>query len=697
MNRPTGRLQTRLIILTLTITLPLFLITLLISNYTAGQTLTRLADDSLRSTNQNLSLNLTSWFELNKGSLIQMSLSRDIESMDPLRQKPILQALTISNPNIYLASTTNTAGMNVTRSDQDGLIDYSDREWFQKAIGGQEIATQTLIGRTSRKPALVVSAPIRNDENQIIGVAMFATTLDALSRQVNLNRIGETGYAYIIDDKDQIVVHPDPEVTSELRKISDYPPVQALRSGVTGIYTFTDENGIKWRSYISKESNEWGVIVQAQNAEILAPVYRTRTNLIIMSILSIILLSIFTTLVARRIIGPINALTETAIAISGGDLNRIAPVQSNDEIGVLGSTFNEMTSKLRRSLEELQYGIQQRTSQLEHALRQLRTAAEISTSIVSLRDPQTLLQNVVDLVRERFDLYYVGLFISDERDEYALLRAGTGEAGEKMISEGHRLLIGGSSMIGWCIARREARISQEVVSESVRFKNPNLPLTRSEMALPIVGRNKVLGALSIQSSEPNAFTQDDILVLQGIADNLATALENSELQVQARQAIDEIRILNRSYVQTVWETAIQQHGQLEAQYHPARAKRKKHLSKSVTIPLIVRDNPIGEIEVEIPGEEISEEDAEFINALAVQTALAVENARLLEETQRNAQQEQQLNEMTALFSRAVSVEEILKTAISEIGRIPGISEISIRLAETESSNHNGHNPEETLA
>jgi GAF domain-containing protein/HAMP domain-containing protein len=695
MNRPTGKLQNRLILLTLSITLPLFAISLIISNLIASDALTNQADEFLRSINQNLTLNINSWFTLNQGSLLQMSLSRDIESMDPVRQKPILQALTISNPNIYLASTTDTQGMNVSRSDQDGLTDYSDRQWFKDAISGQEFAFQTLIGRTSRKPSLVIAAPIHNDNNQIVGVAMFATTLASLTDQVTISKIGKNGYAYIIDDQNRIVVHPDPEILTELRDASNYPPVAALRSGTNGLYIFTDSEGRKWRSYLSIAQNDWGVIVQAPNDEILAPAYQTRTNAIIIIIFSTILLSILTALVARRIIGPINALTETAVSISGGNLNRVAPVQTNDEIGILGTAFNEMTSKLRRSLEELQYGIQQRTAQLERALRQIRTAADISTAIVSIRDTQLLLQSVVDLIRERFDFYYVGLFLCDERDEYAILRAGTGEAGEKMIAEGHRLLIGGSSMIGWCIARREARISQEVISESVRFKNPNLPLTRSEMALPIIGRQKVLGALSIQSSEANAFTQDDILVLQSIADNLATALENAELQSQAQQAIEEVRILNRSYVTTSWETALQQHGELQAQYHTARSKRKKAALQTVKIPLILRDNQIGEIEIELPGE-LSEEDSEFINALAVQTTLAIENARLLEETQRNAQQEQQINQLTALFSQSVSIEEILKTAVEEIGKIPGISEISIRLSQTQPQD-NGHAPEEASA
>ena len=178
-----------------------------------------------------------------------------------------------------------------------------------------------------------------------------------------------------------------------------------------------------------------------------------------------------------------------------------------------------LTDELAFEQSSLQERIEQRTADLQRRVNQIRTAAEVSRSIGLLQQTEELYGKVVNLVRESFDLYYVGLFVV-EQSNFAVLKAGTGEAGHKMVNSGHRLSIGGNSMIGWSILHQEPRIALDIGSEPVRFNNPHLPDTRSELALPIIGNGKVLGALSIQSRLPEAFDQDDILVLQGIAEFL---------------------------------------------------------------------------------------------------------------------------------------------------------------------------------
>jgi PAS domain S-box-containing protein len=183
---------------------------------------------------------------------------------------------------------------------------------------------------------------------------------------------------------------------------------------------------------------------------------------------------------------------------------------------------------------------------LEHRSTQLQTAAEVSRAIGSILDPEALVPQVVDLVRERFNLYYAGLFLVDQTGEWtdepykwAVLRAGTGEAGQQMLRQGHKLEIGGSSMIGWCIANKQARITLDVGEDAVRFENPLLPKTRSELALPLISRGKPIGALTIQSEQEAAFSQEDIAALQTMADQMANAIANARLYNQAQREINE--------------------------------------------------------------------------------------------------------------------------------------------------------------
>ncbi len=189
--------------------------------------------------------------------------------------------------------------------------------------------------------------------------------------------------------------------------------------------------------------------------------------------------------------------------------------------------------------------------QMRRRALQLQTAAEVSRAASSILNLDELLPRVVDLIRERFDLYYVGLFLVEEipqgREDagrWAVLRAGTGEAGQKMIQAGHKLAIGGQSMIGGCVASGQARIALDVGEEAVRFDNPLLPLTRSEMALPLISRGRIIGAMTIQSAQPAAFSTEDITVLQTMADQLANAIENAHLFQERERRITELAIVN---------------------------------------------------------------------------------------------------------------------------------------------------------
>jgi GAF domain-containing protein/two-component sensor histidine kinase len=159
----------------------------------------------------------------------------------------------------------------------------------------------------------------------------------------------------------------------------------------------------------------------------------------------------------------------------------------------------------------------------------LHAAARVAKGITSILDPDALLQQTVDIICNEFGFYYAGVFLTDETGQWAVLRAGHGAAGAAMVAEGHKLAVGGNSMIGAATGRREARIALDVGEEAVFFKNPFLPKTRSEMALPLIVGNEVIGALTVQSVEEAAFTQEDISTLQTMADQLAIAIKNSRL------------------------------------------------------------------------------------------------------------------------------------------------------------------------
>ena len=339
---------------------------------------------------------------------------------------------------------------------------------------------------------------------------------------------------------------------------------------------------------------------------------------------------------------------------------------------------HSLASGIEDQQAELEHQIAMRTQAVERRSLQIRTAAEIARSISALLDPETILDQVVNLVHGRFHLYYVGVFLLDERGEYAVLKAGTGEAGQKMLAEGHQLGVGSGSMIGWTTANRQARIALDVGQDAVHFSNPYLPATRSELALPILAGQKMLGALTVQSTEEAAFDENDIIVLQGIADSLAVALENARLFSQTQQNLQEIQGLHRQYLARAWADIPHTQEELTYRFQPEAADEAVPLN-TIQVPLTLRDQKIGQIVLEMESSSLSAEQASFIDAVTTQTALALENARLLEETQRRAERERLAASISGSVWASTDIETILRTALQDLSRSLNASQAVIKL------------------
>lgn len=322
-----------------------------------------------------------------------------------------------------------------------------------------------------------------------------------------------------------------------------------------------------------------------------------------------------------------------------------------------------------------------RSGDLERRLVQIRAAADISRLITAELNPQILMQKVVDLIKERFELYYAGVFLMDETKRYAVLQTGTGEPGQKMVAEGHKLTVGGTSMVGWATANRQARIALDVGQEAIRFNNPHLPRTRSELALPLLRGQEPIGALTIQSTDPEAFDEDDIVVLQGIADSLATAIENAQFFQQIEDSLEEIKKLNRLYLREGWSTVVDSDNSLSYTAEVEGGSGEDGKVTTIDVPLMLRDQQvIGTISLQSDRKSWSQEEMEFIDAVSNQAAIALESARLLDESQKRVQREQALNELTARFSRSLDVDTLMQVVVQELGKLPKVSEVSLHMS-----------------
>jgi signal transduction histidine kinase/CheY-like chemotaxis protein/HAMP domain-containing protein len=265
---------------------------------------------------------------------------------------------------------------------------------------------------------------------------------------------------------------------------------------------------------------------------------------------------------------PIRRLTDSAVILAAGNWGHTVNIHTKDELGDLASAFNRMSSQIQDLIQErveleqrqredetarhelvereLAEKVAERTAELERRALQLQTAAEVSQGANSTLDLDKLLQRSVELIRQRFDLYYVGIFLLDAEGNHLWLMAGTGQAGDLMIQNRHKLALDETSMIGWCAVNGRARIALEVEKEKAHFRNPLLPQTRSEMALPLITRGEVIGAITVQSDLAGLFTEDDVTALQTMADQLANSIANARLYAEAQAATDAAEAANKA-------------------------------------------------------------------------------------------------------------------------------------------------------
>lgn len=466
------------------------------------------------------------------------------------------------------------------------------------------------------------------------------------------------------------------------------------------------------------KTQPWIITYSRPTSIFLAEVQKQiRTNISLVLIITIVI-SIATALIARSLTNPLVSLANVANLISQGNLDTRAEIKTRDEIGVLASAFNFMTDQLQSTLVGLEQRISDRTVELRKSNLELEIIAEVAREISVIRDLQTLLSVSANLIRERLNYYHVGIFLVDERGEFAFLQAASSLAAEWMLAHKVKFQIGGIDPLGNTLRAGRVYYSPNISKDKILTQNPLLPESVSEAILPLRIRNITIGALDIQASNSTSLGEREINTLKLLADQLAAAIENAQLVQQVEKNLSILTNINRTQTQQTWRSAIDQRERPAYEYDglqvravpqnlpanllkqlesgtPIIIKQNSEVNgnepkSTLLIPLLVFNQIIGVIglEQEDPNRNWTNEEISIAQAAANRTALTLENARLLEESQRRAVKERTIFDATARIGSSMNIGNILHTTAEEIERVIGNSEVILQLNNDNASSTN---------
>ncbi len=392
-----------------------------------------------------------------------------------------------------------------------------------------------------------------------------------------------------------------------------------------------------------------------------------RIESILFSLLAFVLGAGFAFFISKAVSDPINELISTFNKIEQGDLTQRAKVSATDELGIVTVQFNRMVSRLESLQTTLEQQVQERTKQLQASNDVARVAS-------SSLDPDELLSRVINLFPEQFGYYYAAIYLLDPSEKWAELKHATGEAGMVLKQNHHRLEVAGKNMVGTAIREKNARIAQIAHNEKQRFENPLLPYTRSEIALPLMVGARVLGALNVQSTREADFGPEVIETMKNMASQVTIALENARLFQEAQMVIKEMQAVQQQYLLEGWRDFTSEHHEMEY----AVGDESSDNTSSIDVPITLRDQILGQITLE-GKEDWSVDQQSLVDAIAKQAAVALENARLVNESRQVAIRERMLAEINSKIWSAATIDGVLQTVIKELGRRLDASQAVIEL------------------
>lgn len=409
-------------------------------------------------------------------------------------------------------------------------------EALAQTTTGTRYLSEVYVDVDTADPLTTIAIPIKNALGDTQGALIAEIDLKFMWDLVGQLAVGETGYVYVVDEHGDLLAYRDTarvlagENVSEIGEVAEFIENPTALGDITPEaveYIGLDGNPVLG-VYVPLGAPAWAVVIELPTDEAYAPIVQSSITAVGLILVMAVLAGLVGVFIARRLAVPLIALTDTATRIAGGETRLQAKGGGAREIATLADAFNQMTAQLRDLIGSLEQRVTDRT-------RDLNIVAEVGTAAATILESKRLLQTVVDLTKERFNLYHSHIYLLDEASQNLVLAAGAGEPGRQMVAEGRSIPLNREQSLVARAARERRGVTVNDVTQAPDFlPNPLLPNTRSELAVPILVGDNLIGVFDVQSDVIGRFTESDISVQTTLASQLATSIQNVRLFERAR-------------------------------------------------------------------------------------------------------------------------------------------------------------------